>query len=94
MYTSMASRISSNIMYSSAVCERDESPGPIFTEGNGMRAGSERVGEPNGLYPARSALRTNGCCMEIADELSRKERGAIFTSGKRDLRISTASALV
>ena len=32
MYTSMASRISSNIMYSSAVCERDESPGPIFTE--------------------------------------------------------------
>ena len=38
MYTSMASRISSNIMYSSAVGERDESPGPIFTEGNGMRA--------------------------------------------------------
>jgi len=32
--------------------------------------------------------------MEIADELSRKERGVIFTSGKRDLRISTASALV
>lgn len=34
-YNSNASSISLIMIYSSAVCEREERPGPIFTEGKG-----------------------------------------------------------
>ncbi len=35
-----------NMIYSSAVCERDERPGPIFTDGKDIKAWSDNVGEP------------------------------------------------
>ena len=50
----------SGSMYSSAVCERAESPGPNLKEGNGINAWSLRVGEPKGISPISSAALTNG----------------------------------
>lgn len=48
----MASRISKRQINSSAVCERAELPGPILTEGNGINAWSDSVGDPKGCMPA------------------------------------------
>lgn len=45
MYISMAWRISPVIMYSSAVWDRAESPGPSFSDGHRSRAWSLSVGE-------------------------------------------------
>ena len=44
--------ISATSTYSSAVCERSESPGPIFTEGKRQSAWFESVGDPTrGITP-------------------------------------------
>ena len=61
-------------MYSSAVCERAESPGPILTEGKGKSAWLDKVGDPNGFSPRPIAFLTIGCSGSILDELSQKER--------------------
>ena len=52
----MPSSISFNMIYSSAVCEREERPGPIFTDGKDINAWSDRVGEPKGTHPIFIAL--------------------------------------
>lgn len=52
MYSEMASAISLFLMYSSAVWERDDSPGPSLREGNRIKAWSLKVGEPKGLRPS------------------------------------------
>ena len=70
----MAWAISSVLMYSSAVCEREESPGPILTDGKGISAWLERVGEPKGVSPRLMAFRTNGWVGSILDELRRNDR--------------------
>lgn len=56
----MAERISCGWMYSSAVCERDDSPGPSLNDGNGMSAWSESVGEPKGTRPSVMRRCING----------------------------------
>ena len=56
----MASSISLTMMNSSAVCERDDLPGPIFKDGKGISAWSERVGEPKGSFPSSMARCTIG----------------------------------
>ena len=59
-------------MNSSAVWERDDSPGPILSDGKFMRAWSDRVGDPNSsVRPNAMALLTNGCSLLILDELRR-----------------------
>ena len=70
----MASSISLMRMYSSAVWEREDSPGPIFTDGKRIRAWSERVGEPNGTSPDCWHRCTNGWSTGMRDELRRKDR--------------------
>ena len=70
----MASSISETRMYSSAVWERDECPGPILTEGNFIKAWSESVGEPKGLRPIAMALFMSGCSISMREEFRRKER--------------------
>ena len=62
--------------YSSAVCERDERPGPIFTDGNGIKAWSDRVGDPKGTRPDLMAFCTKGCFSSIREELRRNERAS------------------
>ena len=37
--------------YSSAVWEREDLPGPIFTDGNFIKAWSDSVGDPKGTRP-------------------------------------------
>ena len=65
-------------MYSSAEWERAESPGPNFSEGNGMSAWSLSVGEPNGFMPIAIHRCTQGWSRAMPDERSLKERA--FTS--------------
>lgn len=85
----MAERISQVRMYSSAVCERAESPGPNFNDGNGIRAWSDSVGEPNGRPPRVINRCTMGCDASIPDGLSRTERGvSLHQSSGTDCRIS------
>ena len=74
IYVPIASSISPTMMYSSAVCEREDFPGPIFTEGKGMSAWSESVGEPKGTLPSSTARFTNGWSASMRDELRRNER--------------------
>ena len=62
------------MIYSSAVCERDERPGPIFTDGKDIKAWSDNVGEPKGTRPNFIAFCTNGCFSSIREELRRNER--------------------
>ena len=56
----MASSISEISTYSSAVCEREDLPGPILTYGNFIKAWSDKVGEPNGMRLCEIARFTNG----------------------------------
>ena len=74
----MASCNSPLVTYSSAVWERDESPGPIFKEGKGIRAWSESVGEPKGVRPMARARVTSGWHGSMREEFRRNERA--FTS--------------
>ena len=74
MYNRMASSISDTRMYSSAVCERDECPGPILTDGNFIKAWSDKVGEPNGMRPIAMARFMSGCSKSMRDEFKRNER--------------------
>ena len=60
MYKDTASSICERRICSSAVCDREESPGPSLTEGKGMRAWSESVGEPNVGMPSWEARRRRG----------------------------------
>ena len=46
-------------MYSFFLCERDESPGPIFTASQLIRIQSEVVGEENVSIPSCSATAIN-----------------------------------
>ncbi len=78
MYKAMASRISVTVMYSSAVWEREDSPGPIFKDGKCISAWSESVGEPKGVRPKALALATMGWFSSMREEFRRKERA--FTS--------------
>ena len=77
----MASSISDSNIYSSAVCERDDFPGPILIEGNFISAWSDSVGEPKGTRPNSIARFTNGCSVSMCDEFRRKERAltSLFT---------------
>ncbi len=52
----MACSISLMQMYSSAEWEREDCPGPSFSEGQGIRAWSERVGEPKGFMPSQRPM--------------------------------------
>ena len=78
MYKAMASRISVTVMYSSAVWEREDSPGPIFKDGKCISAWSESVGEPKGVRHKALALATMGWFSSMREEFRRKERA--FTS--------------
>ena len=78
MYSPMASSISGTLMYSSAVWEREDSPGPIFRDGKRISAWSDSVGEPKGVRPKSLALLTSGWFSSMREEFSRKERA--FTS--------------
>ena len=74
-YNCNASRNSLTLMYSSAVCERDDWPGPIFNEGKRISAWSLSVGEPNSSRPRRTAARTRGWSSDMCEECRRVERG-------------------
>lgn len=80
MYSDMASRISVTVIYSSAVCEREESPGPIFSDGKCISAWSESVGEPNGLIPRFLARATSGWFSSIREEFRRNDLALISLS--------------
>ena len=72
----MPSSISLNSTYSSAVCERDDSPTPIFNAANPcIMARSEVVGEMNVLRPIALAALTNGWSSAMAEARTRVERG-------------------
>lgn len=71
----MASSISLMCMYSSAVWLRVLSPGPIFIDGQGMRAWSLRVGLPKGVRPRAMALCRRGWSGEMWEEERRRLRG-------------------
>ena len=69
------------MIYSSAEWDLDEFPGPIFSDGNGIRAWSLNVGEPNGVIFIdrlfRFAALRNGSCdfaefAEIAKNYSKE----------------------
>ena len=64
----MASSISLMRMYSSAVWLRVLSPGPIFIDGQGMRAWSLRVGLPKGVRPRAMALCRRGWSGEMGNQ--------------------------
>ena len=70
----MASSISLILMYSSAVWEREDSPGPSFSEGKRIKAWSLNVGEPKGFKPTLMQACTKGCYTSIFDDDRRKER--------------------
>ena len=57
----MASSISLIFMYSSAVWEREDSPGPSLSDGKRIKAWSLNVGEPNGFKPSLMQACTKGC---------------------------------
>ena len=77
MYVVIASLISLMQTYSSAECERDDSPGPSFSEGKGIRAWSDSVGEPNGAIPISVQRRTTGLSIGTPEDDSRNERALI-----------------
>ena len=91
MYVFIASSISLMQMYSSAECERQDSPGPSFSDGKGIRAWSESVGEPNGLMPIATQRRTKGLSVAILEDDRRKER-ACSSLFILDLRNSKTSS--
>src|SRR5690242_44938 len=57
------------------MCERAESPGPIFREGAGISAWSEVVGDPYSFFPILRPACTTGWPLSIFDERIRIERG-------------------
>lgn len=61
-------------IYSSAECEREECPGPNFSDCHGMRAWSESVGEPKGSIPISFARIMSGWLRAIFEERRWKER--------------------
>ena len=69
------SSISLRRMYSSAVCERAESPGPILRAGKSISVRSEVVGETKHEAPAFTAACTNGCSSAMTEARMRVERG-------------------
>ena len=75
----MASRISVTVMYSSAVWEREDSPGPIFKDGKCISAWSESVGEPKGVRPKALALATMGWVLVYARRIQAERAGFHFT---------------
>ena len=93
MYVLMAWSISVVVMYSSAVCERAESPGPSFSEGHGMSAWSLSVGEPNGVSPSCMHCFTMGCWGLICEDSRRVER-ALTSASSLAVRVSRISWLV
>ena len=74
VYSEMAWSISLILMYSSAVWERDDSPGPNLSDGKRIRAWSLKVGEPKGVSPSLMQACTKGCSTSILEEDRRKER--------------------
>lgn len=78
-------------MYSSAVCERDELPGPNLIDGNGSSAWSLNVGEPNGVRPIVMSRLTRGWSELIPEGLRRVERGlSVHSCVGTALRISSS----
>ena len=80
MYKAMASRISVTVMYSSAVWEREDSPGPIFKDGKCISAWSESVGDPKGMRPKTLALATMGWVLVYARRIQAERAGFHFTA--------------
>lgn len=63
-------------MYSSAVWLRDDSPGPILSEGIlYMSDISLVVGDTNGIRPILIAAVTSGWVSDMTEALTRVERG-------------------
>ena len=69
---------SSRRMYSSAVWERAESPGPILKEGQLSSDWSESVGSRRASKPISTARRISGCSISILEELRQNERAFII----------------
>ena len=80
-------------MYSSAVCERDELPGPNFNDCHCINAWSLNVGDPNGSAPNISNRLTIECVGLIHDGFRRVERGVNSHSGTAWRIISNVSTL-
>ena len=68
IYTSIASASSLVSRYSSALCERFESPGPIFIASQPIRIQSEVVGEEKVSRPVASAALRRGEPGRVAEE--------------------------
>ena len=77
MYNGIAFLISSTYMYSSALCDLKESPGPIFIDGNEILDWSDRVGEPYFWTPNLLAAETIAWSVEIEEELRFNDLGVI-----------------
>ena len=90
-YPGIPASISECRAYSSAVCERAESPGPILSEGKGMSAMSEVVGETKVPKPAARAALWSGCSAARAEARTRVERG---TASERSSRRTSHTALM
>ena len=68
IYFSIAVSISERKMYSSAWCERDDSPGPILIASEFIRIQFDVVGEENVSIPNASVALSNGESTCVADE--------------------------
>ena len=80
-------------MYSSAVCERADSPGPNFIDGQGIRAWSLRVGEPKGFIPSSKHLFTRGWSSGMEEDESLNERALILLLSFYKKKLNTNSFL-
>ena len=85
IYVPMAWLISLTRMNSSFLCEREESPGPIFIASQCTLIQSDVVGEENVSSPRALAHPARGEFAAVADDLFRRLRGV------RVLRHSIAS---
>ena len=93
MYSLMPSVISLSITYSSAPCERADSPTPIFSDGiSCMSAMSEVVGDTKVLRPIAIAAFTNGCSEYMADACTRVLR-SFASASSNCYTIFTVSSL-
>lgn len=75
----MASRISVTVMYSSAVWEREDSPGPIFKDGKCISAWSESVGRAERCASQGFGFGHNGMVLVYARRIQAERAGFHFT---------------
>lgn len=93
MYNGIAFLISSINIYSSALWDLNESPGPILTDGKEIFDWSDRVGDPYLSIPIELAANTIGWLLEIDDELRFNDLG-IISHGESIFKISYISWFV